>query len=346
MTRIKGHDAVIERFLAAMSGERPPHAWIFSGNKGLGKASLAKQAALRLLAEAAGPPPGGESLNVNADHPIAALFAARSHPDYRLVEREIWVKPASPERIMPYADRKGDEVPARSIRVSQIRMLDPLFVMSPSLSNRRVIVIDAADEMERNASNALLKRLEEPPPFTTFVLISHAIGALLPTIRSRCRILRFSALDDAAMTSILRDELPELDAPERDALARLSQGSPGRALEMAGVDISGMLAALDRIATSADPDNGERIGLAQSMTAKSATRRFEIFLSLVPPFIARHARDRVLARKKAGEVLAIWEKARDLAGQAIPGSLEPFATTFALGGLVAELAGAARNAKA
>ena len=105
----------------------------------------------------------------------------RSHPDFKLLER------------LPKAN---SEELARSITVDQVRGLQPLFATTPSLSPRRVVLIDAIDDLERSAANALLKNLEEPPAGTIFLLVSHAPGRLLPTIRSRCRLLRFDPLDD------------------------------------------------------------------------------------------------------------------------------------------------------
>src|SRR4051794_7112521 len=113
MTSLMGHDAQANAFLSAMRSARLHHAWLLTGPKGIGKASFAKAAALRLLAEAAEPALGGEGLHVDPDHRIARLFTAKSHPDYRLVEREPW----KGDEIIPEADRKGDEPLARNIRV-------------------------------------------------------------------------------------------------------------------------------------------------------------------------------------------------------------------------------------
>ena len=166
-----GHEAQEDAFLSAMRGSRLHHAWLLTGPKGVGKASFARAAALRLLAEVADPGLGGAGLSVDPEHRIARLFEARSHPDYRLVEREVWKKA---DELLPEDERKGDETPARSIRVVQIRWLDRLLSVAPSLSARRAIVIDTADDMERPAANALLKSLEEPPQGTVFFLVSPA----------------------------------------------------------------------------------------------------------------------------------------------------------------------------
>lgn len=336
MTSLLGHDAQAQAFLSAMRGERLHHAWLLTGPRGLGKASFAKAAALRMLAEAAGPPPGGSGLDVDEDHRIARLFHARSHPDYRLVEREVWRKGKNPPELLPIDERKTDDIPSRSIRVIQIRWLDRVLSVAPSLSDRRAIIIDAAEEMEISAANALLKSLEEPPAGTVFFLVSHMPGRLLPTIRSRCRTLRFAPLTDEQMRVVLRRELPEADSAELDALVKAGEGAPGQALRFAGLDIAALDAALETMARTGDPSNSIRVSVAKSLALKAAQPRYEAFLERAPAFIAARARDRQGAA--LDQALDLWGKARDLAGGAIGLSLDPQATAFQLGSYVAALA--------
>jgi DNA polymerase III subunit delta' len=343
MTSIIGHNAAVDAFLAAMRGPRPPHAWLFTGDQGLGKASLAKQLAARLLAEAADQAFPRTPRPIDEEHPTARLITARSHPDYHLIEREVWEK-SQPPRLVPYDLRKDDDKPSRSIRVIQIRWLQQKLALAPSLSGRRVVLIDAADEFEVETANALLKSLEEPAQGTIFILISHSPGRLLPTIRSRCRVLRFSALSDAEMRSAIRSSLPDANEAELSALIELGQGSPGRAIKLSGVDAAGMLSALQSAMESGDKDNRGRLALAASMTAKAAQPRFEAFLGLVPAFLASEAKKAEGTRLAA--VLKAWEACRDLASHAIPGSLDPQSVTLTLTGHVAALAPSQRGAKA
>ena len=332
MTSLLGHDAQVSAFLGAMRGERLHHAWLLVGPRGVGKASFAKAAALRLLAEAAGPPPGGSGLDVDPEHRIAKLFAARSHPDFRLVEREVWKK----DEIVPENERKGDEPLARNIKVTQIRWLDRVLSVAPSLSARRAIVIDAADDMERGAANALLKSLEEPPAGTVFFLVSHMPGRLLPTIRSRCRTLRFGPLSDEQVGVVVRRELPDADPRELEALVKAGEGAPGQALRFAGLDIGALDSALEEMAQTGDPSNAARVALAKSLALKAAQPRYEAFLERAPAFIA--ARARTLRGPALDRALDLWSKARDLAGSAIGLSLDQQATAFQLGSYVAALA--------
>lgn len=336
---LRGHDTQAAAFMAAMRGERLHHAWLLAGPKGVGKASFAKAAALRLLAEAAGPRPDGEGLQVDPHHRIAKLFAARSHPDFRLVEREVWKKP---DELLPEAERKGDEIPARSIRVAQIRWLDRVLSVAPSLSSRRAIIIDAADDMERSAANALLKSLEEPPAGTVFFLVSHMPGRLLPTIRSRCRLLRFCPLAEPDMLAVLAEQLPDASEAERVALAKAGEGAPGQALRFAGLEIGALDQSLEQLARG-DGSNAARVALAKSLALKAAQPRYEAFLERVPAFIAAQAKQR--RGVELDHALGLWSKARELAGSATGLSLDPQATVFQLGSYVAALADGSSAAK-
>ncbi len=329
MIRMSGHDAQTTAVLSAARSGRLHHAWLLTGPKGVGKAGFAHAVAKRLLAEAAGPDPGGEELTVSDTHPIAHLIAAGSHPDFVLIDRAI-------------NERTGER--ARSIGVDQIRQLASRFATTPSLSRRRIVIIDAADDMERAAANALLKNLEEPPQGTIFLLISHAAGRLLPTIRSRCTVLKFAKLPDDAMTSVLRAQLPDVSFEEIEALTAIGNGSPGKALGFAGLDLSAIDAALVSLADDGDPNNAVRVGLAQKLALKSAQGRYEAFLARTPAFIAQAAR----ASEGAALANALnqWEAAKTLAQSAVQLSLDPHSTVFALATHVAALAPARGAAKA
>lgn len=311
---VLGHNAARQEILNAARAGRLHHGWILAGPTGIGKASLARELALCLLA-------GEETVGSVPDaHPAAHLFAAGTHPDYAELRR---------------LERDSGDL-ARNISVDQIRGLSRLLSTAPSISQRRVILIDAADDMERGAANALLKSLEEPPRDTVFLLISHAPSRLLPTIRSRCRMLRLAPLGEADMAAALRSVAPELSESERAELVRVAEGSPGRALALSGLGLAAMMDTLARIATNGDPTNVERIRLARALSPKGARPRYEAFLEHVPGFIAAQACGRTGPSLAAA--IAAWEMARDLAGQAIPLSLDPTATVFELCGKVAVLA--------
>lgn len=314
-----GHEAQARLMMAAARGGRMHHGWILAGPKGIGKSGFARALALRLLADAAGPPVDGDGLAVPESHPVRRLIEAAAHPDYAML-----------------APLEKDGVTARNISVDQVRGLGRLIQSAPSLSHRRIVVIDSADDLERGAANALLKTLEEPPADMIFLLVSHAPGRLLPTIRSRCRTLRFEPLDDATMRTALKASEETLLPQEIDALVRAGQGSPGQALRFAGLNLSDIEQILGSLATQGDPGNRQRLALAKALALKSAKPRYEAFLERAPAFIAQAARSR--QGPALGQALDHWEKARHLAGGAVILSLDPAAVVFELAGHVAALA--------
>jgi len=281
-------------------------------------------AAKRILADAAGPL-AGEGLEVPDDHPIAHLFAAGSHPDFRLLKREL--------------NDKGDAL-RRNINVAQVRQLGQFLTTTKSLSPWRAIVIDSVDDLETEGANALLKMLEEPPAQTVFFLVSHAPGRLLPTIRSRCRRLEFEPLDDAAMTSLLGRLIPDKNSP---ALVRLAAGSPGRAIQGASLDLAPLEAEARAMMVEGDPDNARRSKLASALSGKAQAERYAAFLELVPGLIAREARGASDARRS--RTLDAYARARDTVAIAPRLSLDPAATAFELGGILASVADAPASLK-
>ncbi len=313
-----GHDDQVEAFKAAFDGQRPHHAWLLTGPQGLGKALFAETAAIWLLAGR----PDGAGFEGAADSSAAHLIAAGSHPDFRrLVRTE---DPAGKLRSV--------------IRVDEVRALQPLFRQTPSIADWRIVIVDSADEMNTQSANALLKNLEEPPQQTLFFLISHTPGRLLPTIRSRCRTLRFGRLTDAEVDAVL-GAAPGLDDDDRAVLVRIAEGAPGRALRFAESGIAALEEQLAELAVTPPAAAPARaMALARGLAGKANTPRYEAFLELAPAMIARAARDRqgaALAR-----ALADWEAASKLAASAVALSLDPQSVAFDIAGKVAALADA------
>ena len=321
---IVGQDRAVERFASAWASRKLHHAWLLAGPRGVGKASFARAAGRRVLAEAAGPPFDLSGIETKDDHPIVKLVDARSHPDFRWLERI----------ENPKAKIAGTLY--RNIIVDQIRELGEFLSLSAALSPWRVVVIDTVDELEPAGANALLKMLEEPPANTLFFLISHAPGRLLPTIRSRCRRLEFHKLDDDAMTSILTVHAPDLGAAERQQIIEMSFGSAGRALAFAELGLAKLEDAALVILRQGDPTNARRAELANELGKKAAADRYAAFLDLAPSLIAREAR--VLDGPGRERALDAYAKARELAAVAPRVSLDPAATVFQLGGILAEVA--------
>jgi DNA polymerase-3 subunit delta' len=318
---IWGHEAAVEQFRSAWDKRTLHHAWLLAGPKGVGKASFARAAAARVLAQAAGPAFDLAGLEVPDDHPVAKLIAAGSHPDMRWLER--------------LENEKGDGL-ARDITVKQVRELGEFMGMTSALSPWRVAVIDSMDEMNKEASNALLKMLEEPPPNTIFFLASHAPGRLLPTIRSRCRRLQFKPLDADAMASVLSRHLPETTEAERQRLAGLADGSVGRALAFASLDLADLEDGARAILDVGDPDNSKRLALAGQLGRKGATDRYSAFLDLLPSLVS--AKARASASDQRERALDAYDRVRELVALAPRLSLDPAATVFQLGTILATVA--------
>lgn len=324
MTDLIGNDTAQSALAAAMESGALHHAWLLAGPEGVGKASFARQAAMRMLAEASEPHLLKPGWDVPDNSQTAHLFHAGSHPDYRELVR------------LPKDADKPEQGLARSIPIAQVRGLIASFATKPSLSERRVVLIDSIDEVERpGAANALLKVLEEPPQGTIFLLVSHAPGRLLPTIRSRCRLLRFDPLPSANVATVLRAQLPDATAIEIDALVRAGEGSPGRALGFAGLDLAALETDMVALAERGDASNAVRSRLAKLLGAKAAQQRYEAFLERAPSFIAERAKP--LQGEGLRTALDAYQAARELSAAAMGLSLDASATVFEMSGLIARL---------
>jgi DNA polymerase-3 subunit delta' len=209
-------------FASALNRGRLHHAWLLTGPEGVGKATFAYRAARRLLG--ASPALDHGVLGSDPAHPVSRQVSARSHPDLLVLERE-----------------GPDGKPRRIIPVDDARRLGEFFSKSPASAPYRVAIVDAADDLNVNAANAILKTLEEPPARGVLLMVSHAPGRLLPTIRSRCRRLVFPPLGLQAASEFVLSRT-ELDTESALRLADMADGAPGRALALSA---SGALAMDD-----------------------------------------------------------------------------------------------------
>lgn len=268
--RVIGQDAAIAAFADAARGGRLHHAWLLTGPRGVGKATLAWAIARWLLSDAK-----TMDLTVDPDMPLIRRIAAMSEPRLQLIRR-------------PWDDKTGRL--RAEITVDEIRRLLSFFHLSSAEGGWRVAIIDAADEMNVAAGNALLKVLEEPPADALILMIAHQPARLLPTIRSRCRTLRLTPLLPREMAGILSDMGIDEDA---EALAALSDGSIGEALRLAGqggldryqelVDLFSGLPRLDRLAAAKFAD-----GAAGRAGADGDP--FDLTITVLDRFLTRMAR--------------------------------------------------------
>jgi DNA polymerase-3 subunit delta' len=296
---LQGLDAAVAAFMEARARDRLHHAWLLTGPEGMGKASFAYRAARRLLG--AKPLAGGaDALASSPEDPVCRMVAAQSHPDLMVLER--WNE-ASPTR--------------RSIPVDEARRLPEFFSKAPAIAAYRVAIIDAADDLNVNAANAVLKTLEEPSGRGVLFLVSHAPGRLLPTIRSRCRRLAFAPWPEAELIGFIQAHL-ELDADDALRLARMSRGAPGRALSLAArgaldVDrqVEGILEHLPRT------DGPELLGLADSFRGSEGGPRFNLLLERFADRLQSAATERteIGALAAADRWSGAWERLSRLPDQ-------------------------------
>jgi len=261
---LSGHDEPWHEWRAAMAGPRMHHGWILAGKRGIGKASFAVAAARELVAQdGIAQPPG-------------------NHPDIIVLQP----LPADKDE-----EKKRDEGKPyqrkRSIGVEQIRQMQHRLNTRPTLGARRVIVIDSADLLETASANALLKSLEEPPVGTFFMLVAHKPGSLLPTIRSRCRMLRFPDLAPDEIDRLLREIAPQADDTERAAGIAAAAGSPGAALDFLELGLGRVHQAMVEIARNGDADFALRGRLSAAMGARPDREKQLAALELARAVVAQ-----------------------------------------------------------
>jgi len=310
---LAGHEKAWREWRAALASPRMHHGWILAGRKGLGKARFAHAAARALVAEPGVPQPTSAHVDI-----ITLTNLPASTAD----------------------EKKREEGEAyqlkRNISVDQVRAMQASLTTRPTLGARRAIIIDSADDLEKSAANALLKSLEEPPVGSFFLLVAHRPGRLLPTIRSRCRIIPFAPLAPEEMDAVLRAEAPEADTATREAAAAAAQGSPGAALDFVALDLAPMHTLMLRIAQTGDRDMALRGALAAALGVRPDRNRQLAALDLA----------RAVAAGRLGEVEAAgipalsdtYAELARLSGEAATYNYDPGLLVLQIGTLLARLA--------
>lgn len=266
MTRWPNHTAAWAVWRDVLAGERMHHGWLLAGKAGLGKLDFALAAARELVAEPGVPQPAGD------------------HPD--IITLTYGPKDDKAEKAA--ADGKPYDL-ARSIRIKQIRAMQRRLITRPTLGTRRAIIIHPADDLEVASANALLKSLEEPPQGTFFLLVVNRPARLLPTIRSRCRLLRFPALSDSELAAMLTAQGMTPDP----AMLAAAEGSFGAALRYAEQNLAPVAEVIDELLTRGDTGLVTRGRLAALIGARADRDRVQAVLELAQSLAARRARETV-----------------------------------------------------
>ncbi len=285
-----GHNAPWEDAMAAFEADRFHQGWILSGPKGVGKATFAYQLAAFLLTR---PNPNEMSMFADADksedfqnHPTAALIRAGSAPGLYVLKRPNDPKTGKLKSV---------------ITVEDVRAMRDFFALSAGGNGRRVVIVDAADDLNVAAANALLKSLEEPPALAAFLLVTHQPSRLLPTIKSRCRTLTFAPLGQDHVAQALALASPETRIDT--AATILGAGSVGATLNLAisnGTQMYG-----DIVSVMAGLPNLDR-GKALSLADKAKPDTADQIIDLLELFLTRLARS-VFSRGGVSEQAAANE---------------------------------------
>jgi len=281
-----GHGKAVDIFLKAHASGRIHHGWLLAGPKGIGKATLAYHLARYLLKQdngSGGPGLFGdkparqsaESLQMAAEDPVFTHVASGAEGNLMVIERGF--------------NEKTKKM-RQEIIVDDVRALHDFFEMTAAHEGWRIAIVDSADEMNRNAANALLKMLEEPPRKSILFLVSHAKGRLPATIRSRCQQLLLNPLGQSEVAEVLRRRLPDLDEGAVAILAGLSSGAPGFGARMALFKGMRIYEVVRELLEGKTMNTREKHDFAGKISARGQDEGYFLFLDILETQLAAKIR--------------------------------------------------------
>ena len=291
--KLFGHKDAEGMLAGALAQGRLHHGWLLAGPAGIGKATLAYRFARAALSRPDERDSAGRSLSVSSETSGSRQVRALSHPGLLVIRRPYLVK---------------DKRFAASIPIEEVRRLRQFLQLSAERDAWRVVIVDSADELAGSAANAILKSLEEPPPRTIFLLITAQPGRLLPTIRSRCRVLSMNGLAGGdlkgAVTQALdAQETTQPTPAEWAILERLSQGSVRRALNLALAGGSALQVTIAKhVGDLPKVDWAALHTLADKLSPTAATAQYELFFELLLAMLSRLIRAAATGQGESGEV--------------------------------------------
>ncbi len=301
-----GHGQEERALLSAYQQQRLHHAWILGGAEGIGKATLAYRMARFVMVNpdpAAPQVQGATTLDVDPNHPAARQAMHLSHPDIMVLQRT-W----NTERKVFYGD----------IRVDDVRRAINFFHTTAGAGGWRVCIVDTADDLRTAGANAFLKILEEPPPKCLFLIVTAKPRSLLPTIRSRCRMLPMNPLGTDDLVAVMQ-RLPDLTGdyslPELQQMTSLAEGSVRQALSLIESDALSIRQSLDALLASL-PDYDPRAAFAfsEKVAGRDSDQAYDLAMRTIMDWIHAQATANTQASHKS---LARWPDLWEKTAQAV-----------------------------
>lgn len=292
--QLLGHKSQFDQLLRAYDDHKLHHAFLIAGPKGIGKSTFAYHVARNLFAK-------------SGDEPLARIeeqIRQGSYPNLKVIRRQ---KNAKTGKF------------AAQISVNDIREAVKFFQTSAARSGVRVCIVDCVDDLNANAANALLKTLEEPPQNAIFLLVTHRVGGVLPTIRSRCNLLPLKPIDNSEVQAVIEQSGILLDGEELSQILAIAKGRPRKAFEALEVADNPALRALFAWLEAPDQHgDSAMLELAAALADPKAEQAWQLGMEMIDNHVAAIAK--YLSAQKAprsllAKALSVWEKTQELVAE-------------------------------